>query len=206
MHTKPQQDVLCWHFGAEQLQDPELVSRMVQRIAVACDLRGDNSYLQLVVVELMNNAIDHGVLKLESKLKSEANGFTRYYKERERRLGDLKSGWIEVSIEVTGKQTLCIRVLDSGNGFDYQSHRPGAQSSQSTQSQSTPGRDSPKRGENLLVANTHGRGLTILNDLCDTVAHVGCGNEVVVELKLESLLNTASKNARDRRIPGTESA
>ena len=100
------QDIVYWHFGADQLRDPELVSRLVQRIAVACDMRGDTTFLQLVVVELINNAIDHGVLKLESALKAEANGFTRYYKERERRLADLNSGWIEVSIEIIGNSKL----------------------------------------------------------------------------------------------------
>ena len=211
LHTNSQQDVLSWHFDAAQLRDPELVARMVQRIAVACDLRGDNTYLQLIVVELLNNAIDHGVLQLESKLKAEANGFTRYYKERERRLSDLRSGWIEVSIEVTANQTLCVRVLDSGNGFDYRALngalRSGTRSTRGTEASSTVASaetevDSRQRAENVNAADPFGRGLTILNDLCDTVAHVGCGNEVVVEIKLESLLNTCllytSPSPRDR--------
>lgn len=177
---------------------------MVQRVAVACDLRGDNTYLKLVVVELMNNAIDHGVLKLESRLKAEANGFTRYYNERERRLSDLHFGWIEVSIEVSANQTLCIRVLDSGNGFDYRAlHGALHGGAQSTQ---VAGAETGKRAENLNEADTYGRGLAILNDLCETVAHVGCGNEVVVELKLESLLDTTFKSGNSYRFPGTENA
>jgi len=135
---------------------------LVQRIAVACDLRGDNTCLQLVVVELMNNALDHGVLKLQSKLKSEANGFTYYYKERERRLGDLSSGWIEVSIEVTKAQTLCIRVLDSGNGFDYRAYRNAAKLDTGLniveREQTTVAAD---HAETLNKAATFGRGLTI---------------------------------------------
>lgn len=184
MHTNPHQDILCWHFGAEQLRDPELVSRLVQRIAVACDLRGDNTFLQLVVVEMMNNALDHGVLKLESALKAEANGFTRYYKERERRLADLNSGWIEVSIEVVGDSTLCLRVMDSGNGFDYKSYRSNAE---------------------VTTQDVFGRGFTILDELCVTVAHVGCGNEIVVEIDLDSLTRAPTQRVADR-LSGTESA
>lgn len=207
MHTTPHQDILCWHFGAEQLQDPELVSRMVQRIVVGCDLRGDTSYLQLIVVELMNNALDHGVLKLDSNIKSEANGFTRYYKERERRLSDLRSCSIEVSIEVTNNQSLCIRVLDSGNGFDYRACVASVESNEQISAAKAVGEIDPgERADNLKIADTFGRGLTILNELCDTLVHVGCGNEVVVEIALETLLNTPKRSAMDRRLPGTESA
>jgi len=218
VHTTPHQDILCWHYNAEQLQDPELVSRLVQRIVVACDLRGDNTYLQLVVVELMNNALDHGVLKLESIMKAEANGFTRYYKERERRLADLRSGWIEVSIEVIDNTSLCIRVLDSGNGFDYRAYRHSVRSgladtglaSEAGEKRYSAVKDmtGESAGEhrvNFRITDTYGRGLTILNELCDTVTHVGCGNEVVVELALSSLLRTPKRSNQDR-LPGTENA
>lgn len=204
MHTTPHQDIICWQFSAKQLQDPELVSGLVQRIAVACDLRGDNTCLQLVVVELMNNALDHGVLKLDSKLKSEANGFTRYYKERERRLSDLRSGWIEVSIEVTKNQTLCIRVLDSGSGFDYRACRDSLISNLAANDLASKKDSSVVQVGNPNDAATFGRGLIILNELCDIVAHVGCGNEVVVELALESLQRKPKEHAQDR-LSGIES-
>jgi len=217
LDIKPYQDVLCWNFGVEQLQDPELVSRLLHRIIVACDLRGDNTYLQLVVIELMNNALDHGVLRLESSLKAETNGFARYYDERRRRLAELQAGFIEVSIEVIANSKLCIRVLDSGDGFDYRSYRTvgidsvnadifnsGAISNDNV----TPiekGNLHNRRLEDRLTAYTFGRGLTILRELCLMVVHVGCGNEVVVEMDLDSLIKGRKFSGQDRRS-GTQRA
>jgi anti-sigma regulatory factor (Ser/Thr protein kinase) len=188
--SNPHQDIIRWQFSAEQLKDAELVARLVQRIAIACDLRNAGTNLQLIVVELINNALDHGVLKLSSDLKAEPNGFTRYYKERERRLNDLHSGWVEVTIEVTAAETLCLRVHDSGDGFDYRGHwaqlavQPGSVA------------------HRAATDDTYGRGLIILKDLCDQVVHVGCGNEVVVEVRLDTLRTRQSEH----RLPGIESA
>lgn len=202
LQTNRHQDIVYWHFSADQLRDPELVSRLVQRIAVACDMRVDSTFLQLVVVELINNAIDHGVLKLESAMKAEANGFTRYYNERERRLADLNSGWIEVSIELVGNNKLCLRVQDSGSGFDYKSYRRNLQAGAQDTVSDTAGVRNVVDG-NASDQEAFGRGLMILNELCDTVAHVGCGNEIVVEIDLDSLSTPPVHSTADR-LSGAE--
>ena len=161
MPIKSHQDVIRWHFGVQQLQDPELVSRLLQRITVACDLYGDNTYLQLIVIELMNNALDHGVLKLNSSLKAEANGFTRYYEERKRRLQSLTEGSIEVSMEVIDNTKLCLRVHDSGDGFDYRAYQSAVTDSNSTTSSADTDIDKPSG--NRFNTYAYGRGLIILN-------------------------------------------
>ncbi|WP_049628986.1 fused response regulator/phosphatase [Cellvibrio sp. pealriver] len=77
----------------------------------------------LVVSEMISNAIDHGILKLESSLKETADGFTYYFRERERRLEQLTStDTIELRLlwETNAQQPkLHISVQDSGAGYCY---------------------------------------------------------------------------------------
>lgn len=206
MQIKQSQDILCWHLDVEDLKDPELVSGLVQRIAIACNLSGDNTMLQLVVVELINNALDHGVLKLQSSLKARADGFTLYYQERERRLRELDAGWIEISIELVGKQKLCMRVLDSGEGFDYRAianHTVGLSAEYDVSYKAVYEKGEVKvvqSGPPIGEPEVYGRGLPILRELCETVAHVGCGNEVVVEIDLQTLAQGTINRKRTRQV------
>jgi len=76
-----------------------------------------------VLAEMFSNALEHGVLKLESKMKSSTNGFADYYALRARRLAELDNAYIKISLshkpfEQGGK--LEIHIEDSGEGFDYQ--------------------------------------------------------------------------------------
>lgn len=74
-----------------------------------------------VLTELLANALDHGVLALSSDLKNSAEGFSKYYNERERKLKHLTHGYIDIElayflIENGGK--LNITIKDSGKGFE----------------------------------------------------------------------------------------
>lgn len=75
----------------------------------------------LVVSEMVSNAIDHGILKLDSTLKDAPEGFARYFAERERRLSQLTSNdAIELRLEwVAGacQHQLLLSVKDSGAGY-----------------------------------------------------------------------------------------
>ncbi|WP_268800304.1 ATP-binding SpoIIE family protein phosphatase [Pseudomonas huanghezhanensis] len=84
-------------------------------------LRMQSSALYIVLSELYSNALEHGVLGLDSSLKCDAKGFAQYYQQRCERLDDLQSGFIRIHLQVLqeGKGgRLIIRVEDSGNGFD----------------------------------------------------------------------------------------
>ena len=76
----------------------------------------------LVVSEMVSNAIDHGILKLDSSLKDAPEGFARYFAERERRLGQLtNSDSIELRLEWGGasQHQLFLSVKDSGAGYAH---------------------------------------------------------------------------------------
>lgn len=71
------------------------------------------------LAELVNNAIDHGILELDSKLKNDVDGFATYLSLREKRLTTLKeSDQITVQISASSTTNITITVEDSGSGFD----------------------------------------------------------------------------------------
>lgn len=71
-----------------------------------------------VVAELFNNAIDHGVLKLDSRLKNDPEGFELYHSIRDSYATRLTSNdWVKVSITWNHMNELVITVADSGEGF-----------------------------------------------------------------------------------------
>ncbi|RMT53241.1 Response regulator [Pseudomonas coronafaciens pv. atropurpurea] len=84
-------------------------------------LRNQGAALHMVLGELYSNALEHGVLGLDSALKHDAAGFALYYQQRAERLGALESGFIRMTLHVEpvgdgGRLTLSVE--DSGDGFD----------------------------------------------------------------------------------------
>ena len=126
------------------------------------------SEIFLILSELFNNALDHGLLKLDSTLKHHPDGMDKYFDERANRLASVQLGQIDISLEKIvyagdGMQ-LKIRVRDSGNGFDYR--HMGKLPATETQ--------------------RHGRGIALLNSLCSSVQFLGNGSEVLVCFNLSS--------------------
>jgi len=97
---------MCTHF----LQQLGLNQRLCQKIFS-------------VIAEMINNAIDHGVLKLSSAIKQNPEGFSEYFVEREKRLSQLTpSDFVRTSMHWNNAETpecLMIEVEDSGSGYNY---------------------------------------------------------------------------------------
>ena len=77
-----------------------------------------------ILTELWVNALDHGVLELDSSLKQSAEGFAEYFAQRTARLENVSEGSITIQLKhepCAGGGQLLIRVEDSGPGFDEQS-------------------------------------------------------------------------------------
>jgi DNA-binding response OmpR family regulator/anti-sigma regulatory factor (Ser/Thr protein kinase) len=78
--------------------------------------------LYTVLTELYVNALDHGVLGLDSSVKSSPEGFAQYFQEKESRLSSLGQGYIKIKLEyhasVSGG-SLDIMMIDSGSGFEF---------------------------------------------------------------------------------------
>ncbi len=125
------------------------------------------SQIFLILAELFNNALDHGLLKLDSQLKASADdGFERYIAERAMNLEALDYGSIEIELEPLWQfesNFLQLRVKDSGNGFDH------------VAALQTDIAQSEKRS---------GRGIALIQGLGAKITYLGNGNEVVVLYQL----------------------
>jgi CheY-like chemotaxis protein len=113
--------------------------------------------LVTVLAELLTNAIDHGVVGIQSRVKHSADGFDAYYQDRDRRLAALQDGYVAVSLthvpSASGAR-LIVRVEDSGPGF-------------------TAPPDAPSLSANDSM---FGRGLALVRALCQQVTFHGAGN------------------------------
>lgn len=121
-------------------------------------LRNHSGTLYTVISELYTNALEHGVLGLDSGLKNDPEGFDRYYQLREIRTREVTDGYIIIALThktSPGGGVLEVSVEDSGAGFDL---TPTA----------------------LSDANTEysGRGLKLVSSLCDSLDVVHPGNQV----------------------------
>ncbi len=112
---------VSFEFRAASLKRFNPLPYLLQLLLEVHGLRAQSGALYSVLAELYSNALEHGVLGLDSGLKRDASGFARYYQERNARLDALRSGYVRVHLEVvpTGEGgCLSIRVEDSGKGFD----------------------------------------------------------------------------------------
>lgn len=144
----------------ENLRTNELLPHLMEILMGAHrGLRDHKENIYLVMSELFSNALDWGVLGLDSKMKKDPEGFEEYYAARQRALAALEDGRIKIDLELLeqGKGgSLVVQVEDSGPGFDYQ------------------------KVMSKLVNNTSlgGRGIRLVRSLCKEIKYMGRGNKV----------------------------
>ena len=154
-----------WSWSLE-LQDERLgsqpsLSGALKPLGLVDDFERHLGLLETVLAELYTNALDHGILKLDSLMKAAPDGFDDYYRERARRLAEQCSGRISIDLRydpVDAGGCVRLRVADSGDGF------PGAGSGGLTQDPTC----------------TWGRGIPLLRQLCESVTFGRNGAEVEV--------------------------
>ncbi|MEN1832519.1 SpoIIE family protein phosphatase [Pseudomonas lijiangensis] len=114
---------VSFEFRASTLRRFNPLPYLMQLLLEVPGLQAQSAALHSVLTELYSNALEHGVLGLDSALKQDASGFARYYKERTDRLEALQSGFVRLHLQVEPVEQggrLTIRVEDSGQGFDVQ--------------------------------------------------------------------------------------
>ena len=114
---------VSFEFRAATLKRFNPLPYLLQLLLEVHGLRAQSGALYTVLAELYSNALEHGVLGLDSGLKRDASGFARYYQQRNTRLDELRDGFIRVHLQVTPKGEggcLTVRVEDSGKGFDVE--------------------------------------------------------------------------------------
>jgi CheY-like chemotaxis protein/anti-sigma regulatory factor (Ser/Thr protein kinase) len=147
---------------ADYLKLSEPIADLVNVIANQLGLFHHHSSLFTVLSELYNNALEHGVLMLDSGGKVTDDGFIEYYTQRQERLDRLVHGSIILTTIYDPKaSTLCFQVKDSGIGFDLSIMNTVCD-----------------------IEKTYGRGIPLVRELCDSVTYSDGGSTVDVVFKI----------------------
>ena len=149
-------------YSAPELRYIDVVPAVLGFMTQVEALKPHQGTLFLVISELFNNALDHGLLGLDSSTKNLIGGWEIYMQHRSERLAELISGRIALSFlvhEYEGRAVLDIDVSDSGPGFDYEAQM---------------------RASDLAANDTqsHGRGLALVRGICSDLVFSGPGNRV----------------------------
>ncbi len=150
-------------FNHEMIRSTVLVSELRGYVKGFVPAGGHLDYISSVISELMANAIDHGLLQLDSSLKDDPDGFFEFYKLREQRLAELdSSAWIRIEMKYRPQQhSLSILLSHSGVGFDFDN-----------------------TAEPSPLDATHGRGILLLNSLCESLHYSDGGKTVEAVYRL----------------------
>lgn len=153
---------LSVHLGPDELKSINPTQQIVKLLANASGLNVHQDYISTILTELYSNSLEHGVLKLDSELKADDEGFIEYYSQRALRLSSLDSGWVTISIKFDDPH-VTLRVHDSGDGFDYVAKQSADHHSED---------------------DCFGRGTNIVAALCESVSysHNGSCIEAVYEI------------------------
>ena len=157
----PQDWKLTYELGARSLRGFNPLPMLQHILMESPQLRRRASEIYTILAETYSNALEHGVMGLDSSLKDSADGFSTYYARRAQALEKLE-GFIrfELTNEIDDAGgVLTLRVTDSGCGFDFKKTAIRSQ---------------------RKSAGYYGRGLLLLHELCDEVTYEEPGNSVVV--------------------------
>lgn len=177
-----QLDAQDWHLGytfrAASIREHNPLPFLLKVLMEVPGLREHAGSLFTILSELYSNALEHGLLRLDSAQKLDYQGFTRYYQLRNERLAALREGWIRVSLDhrpCADGGLLTVEVEDSGDGFGSQGEEwhsmPGAR---------PPCDQLPASGVEGGSDGYFGRGLALVSALADELTFNASGNQVRV--------------------------
>ena len=180
MYQSTQQTItaepVSWHFSYElrpdslRYQDP--VPLLLHLLMEVPTLRRYSGQLFIIMTELYNNALEHGLLGLSSALKQAPDGFKSYYNTRNDQLHALQQGSVAFTLDYQGNDKqglLVIDVVDSGKGFDHAA----------LASLRLPLDENLQQSQPVLS----GRGIPLLQSICSKVEYLGVGNHARVAFK-----------------------
>ncbi|SMF36090.1 Response regulators consisting of a CheY-like receiver domain and a winged-helix DNA-binding domain [Alteromonadaceae bacterium Bs31] len=155
---------LSMRLEGEDLRDTSIVNQILAFVASIQGIELHQDKIFTIVSELYSNSLEHGVLQLSSDLKSSADGFEEYYRQRQQRLDGLTDEFIELDfIYLRGEPNkVKLVITDCGEGFDVEERE--AISSESEHS--------------------HGRGLSLLKDLCSELTYSNGGRTATAVYEL----------------------
>ncbi len=145
-------------FPNQVLKDSVVMNEVRQFLMGIIPGGADLDLICSVLSELFANAIEHGLLRLDSKIKDDPDGFFNFYLIREQKLSELEEdALLEFRIDFVPNQNLLTMELEhNGEGFDYEKYH-------SADSQAT-----------------YGRGIILAKELCESLQYSKEGKCVTV--------------------------
>jgi two-component system, HptB-dependent secretion and biofilm response regulator len=149
---------LSMKLEVNDLRNTNIVNQTVAFLAAIEGVALHKDKLFTIASELFCNALEHGVLRLDSKLKQTPSGFEQYYQLRQQRLAEITDEFIKIDIAYLREEInrIRIQVTDSGDGFDYQARYKALEQND----------------------EAYGRGLSLLNMLCSRLDYSDGGRTV----------------------------
>ncbi|MBF0110265.1 MAG: fused response regulator/phosphatase [Magnetococcales bacterium] len=156
---------ISFSFHAGTLKNVDPLPTVINAVMSIQAPTGHRERLYTILAELLSNALDHGLLGLDTDMKKTPSGFIEYYNQREERLAAMESGFIRMSLihepildETDGRRiggAIRIQLQDSGPGFDF------------------------NRVQSNLEGNCGhgGRGIALIRSLCSELRYHGAGNQ-----------------------------
>jgi CheY-like chemotaxis protein/anti-sigma regulatory factor (Ser/Thr protein kinase) len=147
---------LALELQADALRQAEPLPAFLQMVMELQGVYAHRERLYMILAELYTNALEHGLLGLDSRLKTGPDGFGAYFDARLAALAALGQGSIRLEIEHRPEGDggrLALRVQDSGAGFDLARAMSG-----------------------LEQGTVAGRGLALLRTICSELHVMGSGN------------------------------
>ncbi|WP_206018210.1 fused response regulator/phosphatase [Pseudoalteromonas sp. Z9A5] len=152
---------LSLSLNAKQIKQTDPVYDVVNILSSVGGLNAHRSNIFLLLSEAYNNALDHGVLGLDSNIKQQDDGFFKYYEMREKALASLADAMIIIDMRYCPDTlSLYFIICDSGRGFNS------------------------KPDESSSSNNEFGRGLSLLEEIAEKVTYNASGNQVEMCYKL----------------------
>jgi CheY-like chemotaxis protein/anti-sigma regulatory factor (Ser/Thr protein kinase) len=156
-HSRLSQWSLSFEIGPSSFATFDPLPLLLSVLLEVPGLRNHSGTLYTIISELYTNALEHGVLGLDSALKADPDGFDRYYALRRQRTQAVTEGFVRIDLSHSTHAEgglLDIAVSDSGPGFTLP--------------------------EPLAEAGDRysGRGLKLIDSLCDSLEVRGAGNIV----------------------------
>lgn len=155
-----------WYLDGEALRRDDAVSQWVAILNANPNLRDHSDVLFTLLSEIYSNAVEHGLLKLDSDIKGSPEGFAEYYSLRKLALENLTEGGVSLVVEIKAEDTehLWIVITDSGEGFDYQNQA-----------------EEEEEGDDEF---SFGRGITLIRSLVDHCEYSNGGRTLTLSYPL----------------------
>lgn len=165
-HNLPEYEkTVPWHINLRienEMLSRDVLNTVMELIGEYIVLKENKGIIYTLLSEMYSNTLDHGVLDLDSQQKDSAGGFERYYLEKEKRLAELNDKFINIDISYQPQEdsaTLKIIMLHNGVGFDA-------------------------AGSKTTDADIHGRGMGLVDAICEEVRYSNDGRCLTVLYKV----------------------